>query len=72
MTATGTERVGGEERGAAAMRNARLRHQLRAVARHPSGRFGLLLIAPVLILAVVGPFVIPWDPIQINPSDSLL
>ena len=52
-------------------RNARFWRQVRAIVRHPSGRFGLLLIAPVLILAVAGPLVIDWDPIQINPADSL-
>ncbi len=50
---------------------ARFWYQLRAVASHPSGRFGLILILPVLVLAIVGPWVVPWDPIQINPSDSL-
>ncbi|MDE0709518.1 MAG: ABC transporter permease, partial [bacterium] len=60
-----------ENRETPRIRDARLWHQLRAVAKHPSGRFGLLLIAPVLILAIAGPLVIDWDPIKINPSDTL-
>ena len=53
------------------IRGSRFWQRLRAAARHPSGRLGLMLIAPVLILAVLGPLVIPWDPIQINPADKL-
>ena len=53
------------------IRDSRFWRRLRAVARHPSGRLGLIMIAPVVILAVLGPLVIPWDPIQINAPDRL-
>ncbi len=53
------------------IRDSRFWRRLRAVARHPSGRLGLIMIAPVVILAVIGPLVIPWDPIQINAADQL-
>lgn len=71
MTASAAGRDTRGHKGRSTIRDARLGHQLQAVMRHPSGRFGLVLITPVLILALVGPLVIGWDPIQINPADSL-
>lgn len=53
------------------IRDSRFWQRLRAVVRHPSGRLGLIMIAPVVILAVLGPLVIPWDPIQMNAPDQL-
>ena len=49
----------------------RIGYQLRSLVRHPSGRFGLLLIAPVVFLAVFGRFLIQWGPLEINPADRL-
>ena len=53
------------------IRRSRFWRQIKAAAGHPSGRLGLILIAPVLILAVIGPLAVPWDPIRVNSADSL-
>ncbi|MPZ28832.1 MAG: ABC transporter permease subunit [Micromonosporaceae bacterium] len=48
-----------------------MRHTLVAVWRDPTGRVGLLLVVFVVALAVVGPFLTPYDPVDTS-SDVLL
>jgi peptide/nickel transport system permease protein len=59
----GAERTTGARAWAAALR------RVRSVGRHPAGAFGLITIAVVVLLAVVGPFVAPQDPLASTSFD---
>jgi ABC-type dipeptide/oligopeptide/nickel transport system permease subunit len=48
----------------------RLTRQLAAIARHPSGRWGLVILSALVLVAVVGAFR-PYGPNEINPDAVL-
>ena len=49
----------------------KLAANLRRLVRHRSGRFGLFMLGLIVTLAAIGPWLVPYDPLELNMPDRL-
>lgn len=71
--------VGGESRfvldrreAIRARRRRRLRSAIHVVLSNPLTLIGFLIVAGLVVIAVIGPFISPYDPIEIDVNNPLL